>query len=230
MKLSSIQCWVEAEMTEKIDIVIVDDHPMFRKGLRDVIMSEPEMNVVYEAGDGVEALEAIRHYKPRIALLDLELPKMSGLDVADRIVRDGLPVAIIILTMYNDEDLFNRAMDLGVMGYILKDSAVREIIRGIESVARNEYFLSPSLSKHIVNEHHSIDASLEQRLGLFRLTPAEKRVLRFVARNMTSAQIAEELSISHRTVDHHRENICSKLNLSGKYSLVRFALQYRDYI
>jgi DNA-binding NarL/FixJ family response regulator len=129
--------------------------------------------------------------------------------------------------MYDDEALFERAMHLGVKGYVLKDSAADDIVQGIEMVARKGYFISPSLTGHVMRDS-PLRSSSEDRLGLLQLTPAERRILNMIATEMTSAQIADELHISPRTVEHHRSNIIGKLGLSGQYALVRFALQHKD--
>jgi len=215
---------------KQVDIVIADDHPLFRKGLRDVIQKENDFRILAEAGDGEEGLNAIKSLEPDIAVLDLDMPKLNGLDLAEKILGEDRSLSVIILTMYDEEDLFERAMELGVMGYILKDSAGRDIVQGIRTVARGEYFISPSMSNSVIKDKASLNTNLEKRLGLFLLTPMERRVLRLVAQYKTSPEIAEELGISKRTAHHHRENICSKLKLTGRYALSRFAQKYRDHI
>jgi DNA-binding NarL/FixJ family response regulator len=183
--------------------------------------------VVAEAGDGRTALEQIMNLRPRIAVLDLEMPEVNGLDAARRIVSEKLPTSVIILTMYNDKEMFNEAMDIGVLGYILKDSASMDVVRGIQAVLRGEYFVSPALSNIALQSRESRSAASENRLGLLLLTPSEHRILKMVAENKTTAEIAELLSISTRTVDHHRNSICHKLKLSGINALLRFALTNR---
>jgi DNA-binding NarL/FixJ family response regulator len=214
-------------MLEQIDIVIADDHPLFRTGLRQVIENVPGLCVVAEAGDGRTALEQIRKLQPRIAVLDLEMPEVNGLDAARCIVSEKLPTSVIILTMYNDKEMFNEAMDIGVLGYILKDSASMDVVKGIQAVVRGEYFVSPALSHIALQSRESRSTASEHRLGLLLLTPSERRILKMVADNMTSAEIAELLSISTRTVDHHRNSICHKLKLNGINALLRFALNNR---
>ncbi len=206
-----------------ISIVIADDHPVFRQGLRHVIDAEPDLRILGEAGDGEEAIGMITGLRPHVGLLDINMPRKNGLDVAAHVAEKRLPVSLIILTMYDEEDVFNKAVGLGVKGYILKDSAVLDIINGIRTVARGEYFFSPSMSNHLMKR----SAPKAEQLGdaIERLTPAERKILRLVAENKASAEIAEELYISERTVEHHRAHIREKLCLSGAYALVRFALQ-----
>lgn len=209
-------------------IVIADDHPLVRGGLRQAIENDGRYTILAEAADGVEALEQIRTHKPRIVILDIQMPRRSGLDVVAEIDREGLPVLPIILTMHNDEEMFKEALDLGVRGYILKDSASRDIMHCIRAVERGDYYLSPALSNVAMKSRESNSAVSDRTLLLHRLSPTERRILTCIAQDMQTAEIADRFSISHRTVDAHRAHICQKLNLSGVYALVRFALQHRS--
>lgn len=214
--------------TNTIDIVFADDHPLFRKGLRDVLEAEDHINILGEAGDGDEALRLITRHNPTVAVLDIDMPRMNGLDVSKQVYSRKLPTHVVILTMYDDEALFNRAMEIGVTGYVLKDSAADDIVQGIEIVADGGYFISPVLSGMIMKNNSTLRSSKDEKAGLMQLTPAEQRILRMISREMTTSQIAAELSISPRTVEHHRSNIIGKLGLSGQYALVRFALQHKN--
>ncbi len=213
-----------------ITLVLADDHPIVLKGLREVIAREAAFDVVGEAHDGAEACDLIARHMPRIAVLDIDMPRMTGLEVAERIREEKLPVSVLILTVFDDESIFAKAMDLGVMGYILKDSAAIEIVRGITRVAQGEYFISPSLTGALLHKTRQTGPLVEQKLGLQLLTAAERRILRLIAEEKTSAEIAEELSISRKTVEHHRTNICAKLRLSGSFPLLRFAMEHKGNI
>jgi DNA-binding NarL/FixJ family response regulator len=215
-------------MSDSVTIVIADDHPVFRAGLRQIIERDPRLTVLGEAGNGSEALEAIRTLHPDITLLDLHMPVMGGLDVAAAVHHEHLPVSLLVLTMYDNEEMFNEAMEYGVRGYVLKDSAVLDVVRAVHSVAEGNYYISPTLAGNSLRKNHETNGSREQRLHLDRLTPAEHRVLQYVAESRKSTEIAEILSVSFRTVERHRENICKKLGLSGAYALLRFALEHRD--
>ncbi len=217
-------------MNETITVVIADDHPVFRTGLRQIIERDSTLTVIGEAGDGNEALEAIRTLEPRITLLDLHMPNLGGLDVAATVNRERLPVTLLVLTMYDDEDMFNEAMEYGVRGYILKDSAALDIVRAIHAVTEGSYYISPTLSGKNLKHNHAPEKNLEQRLGLDRLTPTERRVLQYIADSKKSSEIAESQSVSIRTIERHRENIGRKLGLSGAYALLRFALEHREVI
>ncbi len=217
-------------MSDPLTILIADDHPVFRTGLRQIIVRDSTLRVVGEAADGNEALEAIRSLKPAITLLDLHMPNMGGLDVAATVNRERLPVTLLVLTMYDDEDMFNEAMEYGVRGYILKDSAALDIVRGIHAVAEGAFYISPALSAGTARENHEDESGFEQRLHLDALTLAERRILHLIGESNKSTEIAETLSVSVRTVERHRENICHKLGLSGAYALLRFALEHRAVI
>jgi DNA-binding NarL/FixJ family response regulator len=207
---------------------MAEDHPMFRGGLRQIISAQSDLRLIHEAGDGEEALRVARALKPAVAILDLEMPKLSGLDVAAAIQREVLPVRVIMLTMYQEEDMFNEALDLGVLGYVLKDSAAEDILEGIRMVAAGRHYLSPSISGFLVNRKSRAEALRKAKPGLDDLTPAERRILRLIAQSKTSKEIADELGLSTRTVDNHRFNIGTKLNLHGVHSLVKFAFDHKS--
>jgi DNA-binding NarL/FixJ family response regulator len=212
---------------DRIPVLIADDHPLFRRGLRDVINESERFRVVEECGNGSRALESIRQQLPRIAALDVDMPGMSGLDVAAALQKEALPTAVIILTGYNDADLFHRAMELDVVGYILKDSAATEILQGLEFIARGEYYISPAMSTQLAKRANSLRSLTDAQAGISRLTGTERRVLHLIAQDWTTERIAGELCVSPRTIEHHRLNICRKLNLSGANVLLRFAMQHR---
>jgi DNA-binding NarL/FixJ family response regulator len=215
-------------LKSSLTILMADDHPMFRGGLRQVIETQPGLRIVYETGDGMDALRIMRQLKPQVAILDLDMPRMSGLDLAELIQRERLPVRVIILTMYREEDMFNEAMDRGVLGYVLKDSAADDILNCIRAVGDGQHYLSPTVSAFLVNRHTRAESLRRAKPGLERLTPAELRILRLIASNKTSKEIADELNLSTRTVDNHRFNICSKLDLHGVHSLVKFAFDHKS--
>ena len=216
-------------MPDRTSLVIVDEHPVFRAGLKQVLTEQSDMEILAEASDGDEALGLLRMLKPDIVLLDVDMPKLNGIDTAETIHREQLPVSVILLTVYDDEELLNHAMEHGVMGYILKDGAVSEIARGIRQVRTGKYYISQALSAgNPRHRYEKLNPDVELLPELASLSPAERRVLTGVASNRTSGEIAEELFISARTVDHHRASICRKLGLTGQYALVRFALENRD--
>jgi DNA-binding NarL/FixJ family response regulator len=215
-------------MTNKIPIVLADDHPVVRRGLRLTIESDPILQVVAEANDGQEALEQIQTRRPSIAVMDINMPKLDGLGVAKELQKARLAVKIVFLTLHGEEDLFHEAMDLGAKGYILKESALTEIVNGIKSVAGGQYFVTPSLTHHLLHRSQLAQRLTEAMPGLSSLTPTERRILRLVAAYRSSKEIAEELFIHYRTVENHRTNICQKLGLRGHNALLKFALRQKE--
>ncbi len=208
-------------------IIVADDHPIFRQGLKQLIERELGFRVIAEAEDGAAALGLIKTHLPMVAVLDLDMPEMDGFSVAGQVQKLDLPVKVIILTMHKDELHVNRAIDLSVSGYVLKDGAVHEIINCIKTVKTGRQYFTPALSSLLLNRSRRPPQAQEQ-LGLAELTPTERRILFLLSELKTSKEVADELCISPRTVDNHRAHICSKLALQGSHALVKFALQYKD--
>lgn len=214
-------------MNNDIDIIIADDHPIFRKGLKQVIESSRGINIVKEATEGKTAFRLIEERQPDIAILDVDMPEMSGLDVAKEIEKRKIKTKVIVLTMYREEDLFNEALDHGVLGYILKDNAAEEILNAIRAVMNNEYYICPGISHYLVNRNTREKRLVKANPGLESLTSSEKQILHGIAESKTSKEIADDLHISFRTVENHRANICSKLDLHGSHSLLKFAFEHK---
>lgn len=214
----------------KIKILIVDDHPLFRRGLREVIQESPKFTVVAEAGDGGEALKMIAELKPQIAIVDIDMPQLNGLQLARAIRKMALPVTIVFLTMYKEEDMFNAAMDLGVKAYVLKESAADDILTALEKVAHGDTFVSPAIYGMQQRRAERARQLLLSKPQIDNLTPTERRILKLIAEDRTSKEIADLLGISVRTVENHRLNICHKLNLHGSHSLLKFAFDNKSYL
>lgn len=224
-------------MESDVRILLADDHPIVRQGLKRVIDEEPNLTVVAEASDGRTALELIEKLRPGIAVLDIDMPVLNGFDVA-RAVRDRrIPVAIIFLTVYREESFFDQALRLGTKGYVLKDSAVTDIVSGIRAVAAGEHYTSPAMTSYLMTKRRGVRPSGEapvalstrgaRRDALANLTPTERRVLTLIADYKTSREIGEALHVSYRTVQTHRTNICTKLELRGNHALMKFALDHK---
>jgi DNA-binding NarL/FixJ family response regulator len=211
-------------MDAETHIIIADDHSILRHGLRAVIEREAHLLVDAEAVDGDEALALIIKHEPDVAILDLEMPGQDGFAVTRAIAARNLAVAVIILTMHDREAIFNAALDLGVKGFVLKDSALPEITDCIKAVMKGRNYISPQLSTYLLNRGKRAAALTHSTPGLRDLTPAQQNVLRLIAAEKTSKEIADELDISVRTVDRHRADICGRLNLHGSNALLRFAL------
>jgi len=215
-------------MTGKIKVFLVDDHPVFRHGLRGIIQADPHFEVVGECGAGDTALTEIPGAKPQVVILDVALPGRSGLEVA-RALRAAQPrVACLMLTMHAEESTFNAALDAGAQGYLLKDDAMEMVLLALKTVASGGVYLSPTISAWLMRRQQRGSALKEEKAGLAALTPTERRVLQLVAENKTNKQIAADLFISYRTVETHRANICEKLALQGAHKLLQFAIEHRS--
>jgi len=213
-----------SETGKSIRVFIADDHALLRKGLRDIIETDEILEVCGEAGTGKEALRKIRDLIPEVAILDIDMPEMSGLEVAGEMRKLGLKTQVVALTMHDQESIFNRAMDLGILGYVLKDGAVTDIVEAVKAASGERYYISPALSTLTMSRGQK-GPSADPAISSAGLTQTEMKVLRMISQNKTSKEIAETLFVSPRTIESHRGNIAAKLNLHGTNSLLRFALE-----
>lgn len=213
-------------MADPIQLLIADDHPIVRDGLCRSIEEDAKFKIVAQAGDGEASLAFIQQLQPDIAVLDINMPKLDGFEVARRVASLGLKTRIIFLTLHKDQDFFRTAINLGVKGYLLKDSVTQEILAGVQAVAEGRLYVSPSLATHLIEpEARPLPSSAEPSLA--QLTITERRILKLISLGKSSKEIGTELSIHHRTVENHRTNICRKLGLEGANALVRFTLQHK---
>jgi DNA-binding NarL/FixJ family response regulator len=211
-----------------IRVLIADDHPVFRHGLATILADGKEFEVVGEASEGSSALAMMEQLAPDIAVLDIAMPGMSGLDVVRTANERNIEVEFVILTMYNDEVYFHSAMELGVKGYVLKESALHDLLACLRAVADGRFYVSPLVSHYLVKRNEELKTLYTAQPSLRELTPTEKKILRLIAENRTSREIGKLLHISYRTVQNHRTNICQKLNLQGYNRLLQFALENRS--
>jgi DNA-binding NarL/FixJ family response regulator len=213
--------------THLITVLIADDHPIFRRGLCDLIVSDSSLRLVGEAADGEQAWQLIQKLQPAVAVLDIHMPKRSGIQLGQLLLRQRLPVALVILTMDAEEALLNEALNLGVKGYLLKETAVTDLLQAIHRVAVGDCYICPALSGALLRRNADREALQEEKVGLAALTPTERQILKLIAEDRTSKEIAELLKCSVRTVETHRQNISYKLELSGSHSLLRFAFDHK---
>jgi len=208
----------------KIRLLLVDDHEIVRAGLRMLFMAEPDMEIVGEAGSAEEALQAVQEVKPDVVLMDVAMPGMSGIEATRRIKEVDPDVAVLALTMHEDEQYFFEMLNAGASGYIPKRAAPDDLVSAIHVVSQGNVFLYPSLAKLLVKDFvRREEAGGDSVTDL--LTPREREVLTYIAEGHTNREIAEELVISHKTVDRHRENIMRKLNLHSRVELVKYAIE-----
>lgn len=215
-------------METEIKIVLADDHPIVRQGLRTLIETDKSLLIIAEASDGQAALDLIDALKPDVAVLDIDMPVMDGFAVVRELRQRRISIEIVFLTMHHEEEIFQSAMDLNVKGYVLKDSAVSDIVQAIKSAVRGSPFLSPALSAFLLNRRRRASNLENEKPGLHLLTTTERRILKLIADEKTSKEIAEELCISYRTVETHRTNVSRKLDLRGSLALVKFAVLHKS--
>ncbi|MGZ3866700.1 MAG: response regulator [Bacteroidia bacterium] len=194
-------------------LLIADDHPIFRKGLKDILQDNfPEAKII-ECDNGSQALETIEKETPDISILDINMPEMNGLDVCKNIMKKKIETRVIILTMYREKEMIRKAMLSGASGYILKDNAVDEIILCINKVAANEKFIGPALQPYY-SEINEEDKKKQEILELIKsLSQSELKTLKLVSNNRSTKEIAELLFLSEKTIENYRSRICQKLGL-----------------
>lgn len=212
-------------MKREIKVFIADDHPVFLKGLRMIIESESNLQIIGEASNGALALTMIQELEPDVAVLDLNMPHKNGFEIVRELHEKKVEMKVIFLTMHDEEATFSSALDLGVKGFILKDSAVAEIVDAIKAVASGNNFITPKFSTYLVNrgqETKTFGPKIEV------LTATELKILRLIAEHKTTREIAVELFVSPRTIDRHRYNIGNKLGVRGVNSLLKFAIENKS--
>ncbi|MGH9845242.1 MAG: response regulator [Blastocatellia bacterium] len=215
-------------MSQPIRILIADDHPIFRHGLRQIIEKAPQLVVVEEAEDGETAWQKLLLGGVDVAVLDIDMPGRDGFEIVRAISEERLNVAVVFLTMHKDERFLNRALDLEVKGYVLKDSALAEIVQCIRAVTAGQEFVSSQLTPFLLNRGRRAAALAGNKPRLAELTPIERRVLKLVAQYKSNKEIADQLCLSSRTIEHHRARISQKLELEGRHALLKFALEHQS--
>lgn len=207
---------------------MADDHPIFRSGLKQAIESSGEYRVVAEADNGEEALLQIQSLTPDVAILDLDMPRLNGFQVVKALLANNISTKIIFLTMHKAEDLLQEALNLKVKGYVLKENALHEVIKAIDTIYNGESYICAEISGSFLTKNIFSGEQDGKKLLLEKLTQTERTILKLVAHQKTSKEIAADLFISYKTVEKHRSNICDKLNLSGNNALLMFAIDHKD--
>lgn len=211
-------------------VLVADDHNLFRQGLVKIVESHPSFEVTGEAADGLEALKKIDELKPVIAILDISMPKVSGLDVVRQVNKTNSTTQFIILTMHKDDEFLNEALDLGVKGYILKENTTDDLIAALRAISVGGSYISPLLSPQLITIRNNRQNLAKKQPSINELTVSERRVLKLLSENKTSKEIAQELNLSFRTVQNHRGKICLKLGLKGANMLLQFAIENKSAI
>jgi len=208
---------------DALRIVLADDHHLVRKGIRALLEALPDVEVVAETGDGREALELIEQKRPDVAVLDITMPGLNGLEVAARVSKEVPHTKVLLLSMHAGEEYVSQALRTGIAGYLLKDAADDELSMALKAVARGDVYLSPQISKQLV-ERLSREADAEPD-PLAALTSRQREILQLVAEGHSSKQIASMLNLSVKTVEAHRSQIMERLGVRDVTGLVRFAIR-----
>jgi DNA-binding NarL/FixJ family response regulator len=206
-----------------IRVLLADDHTLVRAGIRSLLKGLENVEVVGEAGDGQEAVRLAESLRPDVVLLDVGMPGLNGLDVAARLVTHDASIRVLILSMHTSEEYVLRALRAGCAGYLLKGSAVAELEIAVRAVARGETYLSPVVSKHVMDDYVRRTGGATDPIDA--LTPRQREVLQLVAEGNTSKDIADRLGLSFKTVEAHRAQIMERLGLHDVAGLVRFAMR-----
>ncbi|MEP0821971.1 MAG: response regulator transcription factor [Ignavibacterium sp.] len=209
----------------KIRILLADDHELIRTGIRNLIGSNKDFQIIGESADGEDTVAKVRQLHPDVVIVDISMPKLSGIDATRRIRVEFPSVKVLVLTMHENAEYVYQILKSGASGYLLKNAGKDEITEAIYAVTKGSKFFSPRISELMISEYVRNAEKRDERTGEASLTRREKEVLNYIARGMNNQQIAENLFISPRTVETHRTNIMQKLNIHDAANLVRYALE-----
>jgi DNA-binding NarL/FixJ family response regulator len=207
-----------------IRILIADDHAVFRSGLKALLEKEPDIEVVGETGNGFDTIRAVAEANVDVLLLDIAMPGLSGAKVAETVLKDKPNLAVVVLTMHEDEYYLQEFFRLGVRGYVLKKSTGTDVVQAIRAARKGEQYVDPALAGLLISSYVGRPPKKQKTERLDLMTPRELEVLTLLAYGHTNAEIAEKLCISERTVETHRTNIMTKLEIKSRAELVRFAI------
>lgn len=202
-----------------LHVILADDHALVRAGVRSLLEGVEGVEVVGEAGDGREALRLVEKLRPHVAVLDIRLPELNGLDVAARLAKSHPETRVLILSMHADEEYVRQALHAGAAGYLLKDCSVTELELALRAVSRGETYLSPAVSRLVVDDY------LRQKAPAPGLSPRQREVLQMIAEGHSTKEIAYRLGISVKTAEAHRSQIMARLDIRDVPGLVRYAIR-----
>lgn len=211
-------------MKTKISIVIADDHTIVREGLRALLSSEPDFEVIGTAGDGREAIDRVEDLRPDVVLIDLSMPKLHGLEAIGEIKKRTPETRILVLTIHKEEESMLAALEAGVSGYCVKDTSPEELVTAVRTIMNGRAYLSSEVSRTVIEGYVRGRKEVKIRSSWDSLTSREREILKLIAENYRNREIGEMLCISVRTVEKHRQNLMNKLDLHSVSALTAFAI------
>lgn len=209
-----------------IRVILADDHHLVRQGLRSLLEKSDDIKIVAEAENGQEAVALTERLTPEVLVMDIAMPRLNGIQAAEQIRGLGLKTQVVILSMHFDETLVHQALRSGVRGYLLKNSVVEELLLAIRAAGRGEIYLSPAISEIVVTDLMTGQGDLRTASPFDQLSSREREVLKLIAEGATNKTIAETMNISVKTVEKHRTNLMTKLNVHDLVGLVRVAIKH----
>ena len=212
-------------MSQKFRIVIAEDHTILREGLRSLLSSDPNFDIIGEAGDGREAIQCVEKFKPDLILMDLSMPRMTGLDAIREIKRQFKDTKILVLTVHKTEEYILATFKAGADGYLLKDSTHAELVMAVKKVLSGKHYISPEISDRVIEGYMEGRKTLKTHTSWETLTQREREILKLIAEGYKNKEIADDLCISVKTVEKHRANLMEKLDLHNIQALTAFAIE-----
>ena len=212
-------------MNQKVRIVIAEDHTILRDGLRSLLSSDPNFEIVGEAGDGREAIKCVEKFRPDLILTDLSMPRMNGMEAIKEIKRQSPKTKVLVLTVHKAEEYILATFRAGANGYLLKDSTHAELVMAVKKVLSGKQYISPEISEKVIEGYLEGKKTLKTQTSWETLTQREREILKLIAEGYKNKEIAEDLCISVKTVEKHRANLMEKLDLHSIQALTAFAIE-----
>jgi len=212
-------------MNQKVRIVIAEDHTILREGLRSLLSSEPNFEIVGEAEDGREAIKCVEKFRPDLILTDLSMPRMNGMEAIEEIKRQSPKTKVLVLTVHKAEEYILATFRAGANGYLLKDSTHAELVMAVKKVLSGKQYISPEISEKVIEGYLEGKKTLKSQTSWETLTQREREILKLIAEGYKNKEIAEDLCISVKTVEKHRANLMEKLDLHNASALTAFAME-----
>jgi DNA-binding NarL/FixJ family response regulator len=210
----------------KIRVFIADDHAVVRDGLRLILEAQEDITVVGEAADGHQAVDQVLKLKPDIVLMDIAMPKLNGIEATQQILKSCPSVKVVILSMHSSSEHISRALRAGALGYLLKESAGKEVVKAVKTVYLGQWYLCQKISESVIDDYIDLQEAAPGRSPLTRLSPREREILQLVAEGKTTKEIAGMLYLSTKTIETYRSRLMVKLGINDVPGLIKFAIQH----